>query len=100
MTNINPDDLTVEKNDAANQFEIRVGDAVAFLTFDMRGDYVVFVHTQVPPELEGKGLGGKLASAALTWARDNDVKAVPLCPYVAGYLNRHPEFEDAVFRQG
>ena len=91
---------SVENNEAANQFEVRLGDAVAFLAYQKRGDRIILVDTQVPKEFEGKGVGGKLAQAGLNYARDNNLKAVPLCPFVASYLNRHPEFEDAVTREG
>jgi predicted GNAT family acetyltransferase len=96
VTNINPDDLKVENNEAAGQFEIRTPEGVAFLRYQMQDGKIVLVHTQVPKELEGRGIAGRLATAALTYTRDNGLKAVPLCPYVRGWLPRHPEFADVV----
>jgi uncharacterized protein len=93
------EDLNVENNEAANRFEVSLGSAVAFLKYEKRGDRIILVHTQVPSEMEGKGIGGKLAQFGLNYARDNSLKAVPLCPFVASYLNRHPEYEDAVVRE-
>ena len=100
MTNANADDLKVENNEQAKQFEVRLGDDVAVLVYHMAGDRIILHHTEVPKAFEGKGIGGKLARYGLTWAREHDLKAVPLCPFVASYLNRHPEFEDAVVREG
>ena len=93
------EDPSVENNEAESQFEIQLGGALAFLTYEKRGDRIILVHTQVPSEMEGRGIGGKLAQAGLNYARDNNLKAVPLCPFVASYVNRHPEYEDAVIRE-
>jgi predicted GNAT family acetyltransferase len=100
MTNVNPDDLTVENNEAQSRFEIRIGDAVAVLEYELQGPRIVLIHTEVPKDLEGRGIGGKLASTALTYTREHNLKAVPNCPYVSAWLMRHPEFEDVVVREG
>ena len=53
-------------------------------------------HTVVPLALEGHGIAGRLARAALDYARDRGLSVVPLCPYVADYIGKHPEYEDLV----
>jgi predicted GNAT family acetyltransferase len=100
MTNVDPNDLTVENNKAANQFEIRTGEGLAFLQYEMESSKILLIHTEVPKELEGRGIAGRLATTAMTYARDSGLKVVPLCPYVAAWLPRHPEFADLVAREG
>jgi hypothetical protein len=56
----------------------------------------VFTHTGVRDEFEGQGLAAKLAVRALDDARADDVAIVPLCPYVAGYLEKHEDYQDLV----
>lgn len=50
----------------------------------------------MPDALSGRGIAGQLAQAALTTARDQGLTVVPLCPYIAGYIKRHPEFVSLV----
>jgi len=57
---------------------------------------VDLVHTRVPDAAAGQGIGGKLAKAAFTWARQNGVKVVVTCPFVRRWLERHPEEQDLV----
>jgi len=94
--NITPDELTVINNESANRFEIRIGDDVAFLTYTHDGSTIAYTHTEVPPALEGHGIAAKLAAHALDYARSNSFGVVPLCPYVAEYIKRHPEYADLV----
>ena len=47
-----------------------------------------------PPAIEGHGVGSKLVRGALDAARDQGLRVVPQCPFVAAYIKRHPEYED------
>lgn len=85
-------DATVQRNDAAHRFEIHLDGHVAFLTYEERKDEIVLLHTEVPKELGGRGLGGTLAREALLWARAQPGKGlVVLCPFVREYMRKHPE---------
>lgn len=90
---INPDDLTVVNNAQARRFEVRVGDQLAFSEYMLAGSNIIFTHTEVPPALEGQGVGSRLARAALDHARDNALKVQALCPFIKGYVDRHPEYQ-------
>jgi len=81
---------------AYHRFEVRLDRATAILVYKLGGDTIYFVHTEVPPEMEGKGIGGRLAKAGLEYARENELKVVARCPFVASYLQRHPEYSDLV----
>jgi predicted GNAT family acetyltransferase len=57
---------------------------------------VVLVHTEVAPELEGRGLAGRLIAGALDDLRARGLTLIPACPFVKSYLQRHPEYADLV----
>jgi hypothetical protein len=73
------------------RFEIERPAGKAVLTYEHDGEFVVFTHTLVPKALEGQGIGSRLVRAGLEWARANGLKVVPQCPFVAAYIERHPE---------
>lgn len=85
--------LPVEHDEGAHQFRLRVGDQVALIQYSRADDRIVFVHTEVPSALEGQGIGGKLARAALDYARDHKLSVIARCPFVAAYVRRHPEYQ-------
>jgi predicted GNAT family acetyltransferase len=86
------DSITVEDNEAAQRYEVRLGDARALLQYERKGDRIVFLHTEVPAALEGRGIGSALARGALDDARARGLSVVPLCPFVRAYIQRHPEY--------
>jgi uncharacterized protein len=83
----------VRHNLSANRFEIQIENQTAVLNFTQRGEIMIFTHTEVPAELEGRGIGSQLAHAGLEYAREKAFKVVPLCWFVAGYIERHPEYQ-------
>jgi predicted GNAT family acetyltransferase len=54
------------------------------------------VHTDVDPRSEGKGAGAALLQGALDDVRARGLKVRPYCPFVAAYLQRHPEYQDLI----
>jgi len=89
----------VSNNAALRQFEIRDGDQVARLTYRMRDSGVVeLIHTEVPKALEGRGFANRLAAAALEYAERQSLRVIPTCPFVAAYIQRHPEQAKLTYR--
>jgi predicted GNAT family acetyltransferase len=87
----------VTHNAKSRRFEIPAADgALAFLNYTIEGDRITFEHTFVPDQLRGKGIAANLARAALSEARQRHWKVIAHCPYVAGFVQRHPEFADLV----
>ncbi len=86
----------VINNEAQGRFEINIGGEVAFTEYRMTGRGIMLPHTLVPVALEGKGLGGKLAQAALDWARAQGQQVLPTCPFIAAWITRHPDYHDLV----
>ena len=83
-------DITVTRDDEDSRYEIRSGDVLAgFAAFDLRPGSIRFLHTEIDPAFQGQGLAGQLASAALTDAVGRGEAIVPLCPYIAKYLETH-----------
>jgi predicted GNAT family acetyltransferase len=85
--------MPVVNNKTESRFEIRLDDEVAFLAYTLRpGRHMQIDHTEVPDALQGKGLAGRLAQTALEYARAQNLRVIPLCPFVRTYLKRHPEY--------
>jgi len=85
-------ELDVVNNKEAGRFEMKIGDQIAFSTYRIVEDNIIFSHTVVPIELEGQGIGTKLTKTALDFALENELKIIPLCPFVAAYIRRNPEY--------
>lgn len=78
------------------RFEVVSGSLVSKLDYRLGRDTIALVHTEVPDELGGQGIGSSLVQTALQHARDNELTVLPSCPFVAAYVSRHPEWEDIV----
>ncbi len=81
----------VTDNQAESRFELWVGGRLAELPYRRNGNRLVLIHTEVPVELEGRGLGGALVMAAIDRAKREGMTVVPLCPFARGWLQRHPD---------
>ncbi|PRY22348.1 GNAT family N-acetyltransferase [Pseudosporangium ferrugineum] len=82
------------------RFEARdeTGELAGVLTYQLTGTVVAYTHTRVEPAFEGKGAGSALARAAMDDARDRGRTVVPICPFVSGWLDKHPAYEPLVAR--
>jgi predicted GNAT family acetyltransferase len=78
------------------RFEIEQDGHVAYLEYNLAGKVLQLIHSEVPPALRGRGLATDLAKSALDWARENGVKVDVICPSVAAFLEKHPEYSDLV----
>jgi len=87
---------TVTDNVAKNRYELPTEDGVAVAYYEPRRDAVAFTHTMVPDAMQGRGLASTLIKAALADMRGRGLKIVPECPFVAAYIERHPEERDLV----
>ncbi|HLU33109.1 MAG TPA: GNAT family N-acetyltransferase [Natronosporangium sp.] len=84
---------TVIDNPSASRFEILVEDrVVGYAEYRRDGATVALTHTSIDPEFEGRGLGSTLARHALTAIRDQGASVLPFCPFIRGYIQRHPEY--------
>ncbi len=80
-----------------SRMEIESDGEVAYLEFDIdKAGWMTLWHTEVPRNMRGHGVAEQLAKSALEYARDNHLKVDVVCPIVAGYIERHPEYNDIV----
>ena len=80
-------------NEAGQRYEIHIAELVAFIDYKRVGQQILLTHTEVPTELEGQGVGSALVKKVLSEIKQNDLKLVPLCPFVAAYIQKHPEWQ-------
>ena len=93
-----PDSATIEiSNDQVNhRFEAHTGGKTAFLAYRHMPGKLVLVHTEVPSEFAGRGIGSKLVRAGIEYARAQGLTVAPLCPFAIDYIRRHQECVDLV----
>jgi len=92
-----PEDAEVIDNPDASRFEIRLGgDLIGLAAYRRRNGRLVLLHTEIEESHEGKGFGSVLAAGALEEAERHGLEVVPLCPFMASYIERHPEYERLV----
>jgi predicted GNAT family acetyltransferase len=84
----------VRNNEGEDRYELAVDGQLAVAAYDRREGALVFTHTEVPETFAGKGVGSRLVKAALADAREQGLKVVPLCEFVAAYIEQHPEKQD------
>ncbi len=84
----------VRDNSAKHRFELEAEGHLAAAYYDLSGDVITFTHTEVPPELGGKGIGSKLVRGALDQVRARKLRVVARCPFVKAYIEKHPEYAD------
>ena len=89
-------DVNVVMNEAERRFEVKLDGEVAFAEYRLIDHGIILPHTVVPEAFEGKGVGSALAKTALGYAREQGLKVIPLCPFIAAYLQKHPEWKDVV----
>lgn len=93
-----PGDVEVARVAGARRFEARVdGEVLGYLSYEERGDGVIdLTHAVVAPAARGRGVGEALARGALAQLREAGARIIPTCPFVAEYLEEHPEDRDLV----
>ena len=96
MSDANPA-YVVRDNAEKRRFEIDLGDgSLAIAEYRLRAGKIMFVHTEVPPAHERKGIGTLLVRTALASARERGLKVIPICPFVAAYIKKHAEEQDVL----
>jgi predicted GNAT family acetyltransferase len=81
----------------ASRYELRLGGRlIGLAAYRRRNGRIVFTHTEVDESCSGRGFGSLLAAAALDDARRQGLEVVPLCPFMAHFIEEHPEYEPLV----
>ena len=83
------DAIDITQNEEEDRFETTVGGDLAYLTYGEEGGRFYLLHTEVPKQMEGRGIGSRLVVHALEHARGNGLKVIAFCPFAKTYLQRH-----------
>ena len=79
-----------------NRFELSLDGGTALVAYRRDGDRLVLVHTEVPQQFAGQGVGSLLAKGVFELLRASGRKAVIRCEFLKGWFAKHPEYGDVV----
>lgn len=85
-------------NQEDKQYEIQAESQVIRIEYIKAQDKIYLTHTEVPQSLEGKGYGSQIIKMALEDIEEKELTLIPMCPFVAGYIKKHPEWKKLVLR--
>ena len=92
-----PEDAEVVDNPEASRFELRLGGRlIGIAAYRRRNGLIALTHTEIQEEREGQGFGSVLAAGVLEEAARQGVEITPLCPFIASYIEHHPDYERLV----
>ncbi|MGO2758324.1 GNAT family N-acetyltransferase [Psychrobacter sp.] len=80
--------INITHNESANRFETTIDSHTGYISYQDRGNELVYDHTVVPQQLGGRGLGSALVKHALDFARQQEKKVVPQCSFVSSYISK------------
>lgn len=84
---------TLEHNTEKNRFEVKVEGATAIAEYKLFPGGIAYTHTEVPKQLEGKGIGSFIAKGILDYAQEHNLHVKPYCSFIKAYIDRHPEYQ-------
>jgi uncharacterized protein len=84
----------IVNNRARERYELAVDGHTAATYYKIEGNIITFIHTEVPPELGGKGIGSKLIRGALDQVRADGLKVVAQCPFVKAFIEKNADYRD------
>lgn len=85
----------IRDNPEKHRFEVDLNDgSFAIAEYTLPAGKIMFTHTEVPPAHEGQGIGSALIRFALRVARERGLEVIPICPFFAAYIKKHPEEQD------
>jgi predicted GNAT family acetyltransferase len=91
------DGLEVIDNPGEGRYEAWLeGEPAGLIAYIANDGWLIFDHTEVFEAYEGKGVASRLAKAALDDLQVRDLRVNPMCPFVSGYIQKHPEYRPLV----
>ncbi|HMT11555.1 MAG TPA: GNAT family N-acetyltransferase [Ignavibacteria bacterium] len=88
--------LDFTNNTARSRYELVTDGHISYVEYMLPGRKMILSHTEVPKALEGKGVGSKIIKLVLEDAKKLGLKVIPLCPFAASYIRRHPEWNSVL----
>ena len=89
----------VVDNKAHHRYELVVDGHLAATYYKLADDVITFIHTEVPPELGGKGVGSRLVKGALDQVRAEGLKVIAQCPFVKAWIDKHSDYADLLLER-
>lgn len=89
-------DESIRDDADAHRYELPVGGDVAVVTYNLSGQNLMITETLVPEALEGQGIASRLVKHVVADARRRGLLILPVCPFFAAWLQKHPEHVDVV----
>ncbi|WP_320781234.1 GNAT family N-acetyltransferase [Streptomyces sp. CRN 30] len=95
--------MAIEVTDAAQQsrYEARIdgdADVAGFAQYIRTAELIAFVHTEVDPRHEGKGVGSALVRESLDEAREAGLRVLATCPFYTAWIHRHPDYQHLLYQ--
>lgn len=87
-------DLQIRDNAELHRYELDVDGVTAYVRYRRKPGVITFIHTEVPERLAGQGIGSRLVRHVLDAARAEGLRVVPVCPFIAAWMKKHPEYDD------
>lgn len=84
-------DPDIRDNAEAHRYELVVDGQTAVVTYNLSPPNLMITETLVPEALEGKGIASRLAKHVIADAKARELLILPVCPFFAAYLQKHPE---------
>lgn len=88
--------ISITDNKDANRYEMVFENYLSIIEYEIKGNSIYLLHTEVSPALEGRGAGTAIVEKVLADIEHQKLQLVPLCPFVAAYIKRHPAWERIV----
>ncbi|KAA9325664.1 GNAT family N-acetyltransferase [Adhaeribacter soli] len=89
-------ELNVKDNPARHRFEATVEGKTAFVDYRRKPGVIKVMHTEVPKELEGRGIASSMTRQVLQQIAAERLELIPICPYMQSYLKKHPEYQSLI----
>jgi uncharacterized protein len=84
----------IVNNRTEHRYELAVDGHIAATYYEIADGVITFVHTEVPPELGGKGIGSRLIKGALDQVRAEGLKVIAQCPFVKTFIDKNAAYQD------
>lgn len=91
-------DFKLILNEEAKRYEFHIDDRIAKIEYILTGDKIILTHTEVPKEMEGKSVGKNLVRMTLEDIEKKKLILMPLCPFIASYIKRNPEWKKLLMK--
>jgi predicted GNAT family acetyltransferase len=96
---IDVEKLEIVHNAAESRFETWIEGQLSKLDYILDDDTIVMTHVGVYPEYRGQGVAGKLTQVALEYAKENSLRVIPMCPFIATYIHRNRQYLELTRQQ-